>query len=148
MSVSLKNSEEIRVITGGLLYHKQHFRDIIEGSEIYVEMKKRVGEFYKIDEYLENDFICWLMYRMWVANKVAFAVQYPEEKVFVSRELPEVVPVDVDLEYLSGELRSLNHNIYTNGGQYWLDHAWHCLFESITARIKEKSQVCCAGGVL
>jgi len=84
------------------------------------------------------------MFRMWVANKVAYSVQYGES-VDVGEGLSELTPCHVDLNELSAELRNLNYNIYTNGGQYWLDHEWHDLFILISDRIKEESGIVYAG---
>lgn len=147
MSVILKSKEEIKAITGGLLYHLDLLRDVLTESDTYQGAKGRVGEYCEVEGAgFEEHFICWLMFRMWVANKVAFSIQYGDN-VNLCEDLPEVAPCPVDLAFLAAELRNLDYNIYTNGGQYWLDHEWHRLFELIAKRIKEESEICCAGGV-
>ena len=47
--------------------------------------------------------------------------------------------------FLAAELRNLDYNIYTNGGQYWLDQEWHRTFERIMWRIRELSEMSCVG---
>ncbi len=145
MSVILKSQEEIKTIAGGLIYHRDKFQDILDESAVFQAMKNRAGDRSEKDgACFEDLFLCWLLFRMWVANKVAYAVQYGDN-VTIGEDLPEIEPCVVDLEYLSAELRSLNYNIYTNGGQYWLDHEWHDLFMLISDRIKEESGIVCAG---
>jgi len=142
MSVILKTKEEIQVMAGGLLYHLDLYRDILAESKTYQKIKCRAGE--GCGENFEELFICWLMFRMWVANKVAYSVQYGDS-VDIGEGLPELMSSLVDLNELSADLRNLNYNIYTNGGQYWLDHEWHDLFMLISDRIKEESGIVCAG---
>lgn len=142
MSVILKSREEIRSMTGGLLYHLDLYRDIIDGSSAYRYIESRAGGGEGAD--LGSLFVCFLMYRVWVANKVAWAVQYGE-RVNLSEDLPPVAPRDADLEWLAAELHELEYNIYTNGGQYWLDRECHRTFERIMCRIREVSELSCAG---
>ena len=145
MSVMLKSQEEIKTIAGGLIYHRDKIQDILDESTVFQAMKNRAGDrSEKEGTCFEDLFLCWLMFRMWVANKVAYAVQYGDN-VTIGEDLPEIEPCAVDLEYLSAELRSLNYNIYTNGGQYWLDREWHDLFMLISDRIKEESGIVCVG---
>ena len=133
MSVILKSREEIRSMTGGLLYHLDLYRDIIEGSKAYRYIESRAGGGEGAD--LGSLFVCFLMYRVWVANKVAWAVQHGE-RVNLSEDLPPVGPRDADLEGLAAGLHDLEYNIYTNGGQYWLDRECHRTFERIMWRIR------------
>lgn len=142
MSVILKTKEEIQAMAGGLLYHLDLYRDILAESKTYQKIKSRAGE--GCGENFEELFICWLMFRMWVANKVAYSVQYGDS-VDTGEGLPELTPCHYNLNELSADLRNLNYNIYTNGGQYWLDHEWHDLFIQISDRIKEESKIVCAG---
>lgn len=142
MSVILKTKEEIQGMAGGLLCHLDLYRDILTESKTYQKIKSRAGE--GCGENFVELFICWLMFRMWVANKVAYSVQYGDS-VDIGESLPELTPCHVDLNELSTDLRNLNYNIYTNGGQYWLDHEWHGLFMLISDRIKEESGIVCAG---
>jgi len=145
MSVILKSKDEIKTIAGGLMYHRDKFQDILDESAVFQVLKNRAGGCSEKNEArFEDLFLCWLMFRMWVANKVAYSVQYGDN-VTIGEDIPEVEPCAVDLEYLSAELRSLNYNIYTNGGQYWLDREWHDLFIQISNRIKEESEIVCAG---
>lgn len=145
MSVILKSQEDIKTIAGGLIYHREKFQDILDESSVFRVLKNRAGACSeKNDARFEDLFLCWLMFRMWVANKVAYSVQYGEE-VPVGEDLPDVEPCSADLRDLSADMRSLNYNIYTNGGQYWLDHEWHDLFIKISDRIKEESEIVCAG---
>lgn len=146
MSVIMKSQEEIRMIAGGLLYNLDRFRDVLTESNTFCGIKSRVGDYSEGEGAgFEEQFICWLMYRMWVANKVAYAIQYGDN-VDLCEDLPEVSPCNVDLAFLSSELRNLNYNIYTNGGQYWLDHEWQQIFELISARIKEDAETAYVGG--
>ena len=127
------------------MYHRDKFQDILDESAVFQVLKNRAGGCSEKNEArFEDLFLCWLMFRMWVANKVAYSVQYGDN-VTIGEDIPEVEPCAVDLEYLSAELRSLNYNIYTNGGQYWLDREWHDLFIQISNRIKEESEIVCAG---
>jgi len=142
MSVILKTKEEIQVMAGGLLHHLDLYRDVLVESKTYQKIKNRAGE--GCGENFEELFICWLMFRMWVANKVAYSVQYGDS-VDIGEGLPELTPCHVELSELSADLRNLNYNIYTNGGQYWLDHEWHDFFIKISDHIKEKSEIVCAG---
>ncbi|HPC43154.1 MAG TPA: hypothetical protein PLD91_19725 [Spirochaetota bacterium] len=142
MSVILKTREEIQAMAGGLLHHMNLYHDVLVESKTYQKIKSRAGE--GCGENFEELFICWLMFRMWVANKVAYSVQYGDS-VDIGEGLPELTPCLVDLSELSADLRNLNYNIYTNGGQYWLDHEWHDLFIKISDRIKEESEIVCAG---
>ena len=145
MSVILKSQEEIKTIAGGLIYHRDKFQDILDESAVFQVLKNREGGCSeKNGASFEDLFLSWLLFRVWVANKVAYAVQYGDN-VTIGEDLPEIEPCAVDLDYLSAELRSLNYNIYTNGGQYWLDHEWHDLFMQISDRIKEESEIICAG---
>jgi hypothetical protein len=147
MSVILKSKDEIRVITGGLLYYMDCFRDVLTESNTFRDIKNRVGDYSEEGEFeFEEQFICWLMYRMWVANKIAYVIQYGENIIF-REDLNDVEPCMVDLSFLSSELRELNYNIYTNCGRYWLDHEWHHIFELIAERIKEEAELVCVGGV-
>lgn len=146
MSVSLKSKEEMCIITGGLLYHLDLFRDALTESDTYQSAKGRVGEYSEgKGAGFEELFICWLMFRMWVANKVAYSIQY-DDNVNLREDLPEVAPCPVDLTFLAAELRNLDYNIYTNGGQYWLDREWHDLFIIIMDCIKEASEFALVGG--
>lgn len=145
MSVILKSQEEIKTIAGGLIYHRDKIQDILNHAAVFQVLKNRAGDCSEKNEArFEDLFLSWLLFRVWVANKVAYAVQYGDN-VTIGEDLPEIEPCAVDLEYLSSELRSLNYNIYTNGGQYWLDHEWHDLFIKISDRIKEESEIVCAG---
>jgi len=145
MSVILKSQDEIKIIAGGLVYHRDKIKDILDESAVFHVLKNRAeGCSEKNGAVFEDLFLCWLLFRMWVANKVAYSVQYGDN-VIIGEDLPEVEPCSVDLEYLSAELRSLNYNIYTNGGQYWLDCEWHDLFMKISDRIKDESEIVCAG---
>lgn len=145
MSVILKSQEEIKTIAGGLVYHREKIQDILDESVVFRVLKNRAGDrSEKNGARFEDLFLCWLMFRMWVANKVAYAVQYGDN-VAIGEDLPEIEPCAVDLEYLSAKLRNLNYNIYINDGQYWLDHEWHDLFMRISNRIKEESEIICAG---
>lgn len=131
MSVSYKSKESIQVMTGGLLYFLETYSDLLAESKAFQNVKKYQGE----RDDLKALFICWLMFRMWVANKVAYAVQYGES-VDLHEEIPDIDPVFVDPSELADDLRNLNYNIYTNGGQCWIDHEWHSAFQEITDRIK------------
>lgn len=137
MSVILKSSSEIAAVTGALLHHYNLYRDLVAGSPVYVELcEQNAGE----TEELPNLFICWLMFRVWVANKVAYAVQYGDP-VNLREDLPNIVPEDLDIAELASELSNINYNIYTNGGQLWLDHRWHALYLGIMGRIKELAEI-------
>jgi hypothetical protein len=138
MSVILKTREDIRAMTGGLLFHLDRYRDVLAESEAFCHVRDRVGE----GENFEELFICWLMFRMWVANKVAWVIQYGGH-VDLREDLPDVPPRRVDLRELAAELRNLDYNIYTNGGQHWLDHEWHQLFKQIAARVNIESEMAC-----
>ena len=142
MSVICKSGENIQAMTGGLLYHLDSYRDVLTESDIFCRIRAEVGE----GENFEVVFIYWLMFRMWIANKVAYAVQYGEN-VDLCEDIPDVDPVFVDPSELTDELRSLNYNIYTNGGQYWMDHKWHQIFEQITSQIKANAEAVQPGGV-
>jgi hypothetical protein len=142
MSVILKSREEIQTMAGGLLYHLDRYRDILAESKVFQKIKNRAGG--REGENLEGLFICWLIFHMWVANRVAYSVQYGA-RISVAEDLPGVAPCRADLRDLAADLRNLDYNIYTNGGQYWMDHEWHSLFAIITERIKEESELCCAG---
>jgi hypothetical protein len=144
MSVIYKTKEEMQVMTGGLLFHLEKFREDLITAETFQKIKLKVGEC-NIPENFEETFIFWLMHRMWIANKVAYTVQYGDS-VELKEDLPEVTPLNVELGFLSSELSSLNYNIYTNAGQYWLDQEWHGLFKVILKCIKEKSEISCPGG--
>jgi len=135
MSVIYKSKENIQVMTAGLLYYLSCYRDILAESEAFGKVRKWEGEC----ENLEEVFICWLMFRMWVANKVAYGVQYGE-MVELREEMPEVSPVFVEPSELASDLSNLNYNIYTNGGQCWIDHEWHTTFKQITDRIKVSAE--------
>ncbi|HNR90556.1 MAG TPA: hypothetical protein PKM65_19625 [Spirochaetota bacterium] len=148
MSVILKSHEEIRALAGGLIHHRDRIRDILEVSNAYRRVKNGVGSCIEEDGgSLEEVFICWLMFRMWVANKVAFSIQYGIE-VNLPEVLTEVTPWNADLQGLAADLRNLNYNIFTNGGQCWMDHEWHSLFCEITDRITADAELRVSGGVL
>ena len=138
MSVICKSKENIQYLTGGLLYYFNCYSDLLEESEAFQKVRKWEYKCENIDEV----FICWLMFRMWVANKVAYAVQYGDS-VDLHEEIPYVSPVFIDPSELAADLNSLNYNIYTNGGQCWIDHEWHSVFKQIVERIKTS-----AGSVL
>lgn len=135
MSIIMKSQKEIQIMTGGLLYHIDRFRDVLASSFVYNDAKSSAGE----SENFDGQFICWLMFRMWVANKVAWIIQYGGQ-VNLREDLPNVTPYRIDLSELAAELRNLNYNIYTNGGQHWLDHDWHQLFKQIYERVKTESE--------
>jgi hypothetical protein len=137
MSVILKSSSEIAAVTGALLHHYNLFRDLVLGSPVYMDLCERNGG---ETEEIQNLFICWLMFRVWVANKVAYAVQYGDP-VNLREDLPDIVPAYLALAELASELSSINYNIYTNGGQLWLDHQWHALFMEILDRLKVLAEV-------
>ncbi len=143
MSVLLKSQYEIRSMAGGLIHYLDLYRDILAESTTYAGFRGRAGggEGGK----REALFICWLLYRVWVANKVAYAV-HCGCPVNLREDLPDVIPYRADLRELAADLRSLHYNIYTNGGQYWLDDEWHRLFLSIAERIRSVSELACAGG--
>jgi len=137
MSVILKSSGEIAAVTGALLHHYNLYRDLVIASPVYVDLSERsAGE----TEEFANLFICWLMFRVWVANKVAYAVQYGDP-VNLREDLPDIEPAYFDLAELASELSSINYNIYTNGGQLWLDNRWHALFLEIKDRLKLLAEV-------
>lgn len=142
MSVSYKSKESIQGMTGGLLYFLDSYRDVLAESKAFQSIKKYEGE----REGLEELFICWLMFRMWVANKVAYAVQYGET-VDLREEIPDVIPAHIEPSELVSDLRNFNYNIYTNGGQCWMDHEWHSAFKEITDRIKAVSEKMPAGNL-
>ena len=142
MSVIMKSKEEIRMMAGGLLYHLGCFRDVLTESNTFCGMKSRVGGQCEGEGGFEEQFICWLMYRMWVANKVAWVIQYGGH-VDLREDLPDVYPLRVDPRELAAELRNLDYNIFTNGGQYWLDHEWHQLFRQIAERVRIESEKTC-----
>ncbi|MFH0977640.1 MAG: hypothetical protein V1874_17815 [Spirochaetota bacterium] len=143
MSVSYKSKENIQGMTGGLLYFLDSYCDVLTESKAFKGVKKWEGE----REGLEVLFICWLMFRMWVANKVAYAVQY-SESVDLHEEIPDIDPVFIEPSELAADLRNLNYNIYTNGGQCWMDHEWHSAFKEIADRIKAISEKMPAGNLL
>jgi len=149
MSVIVKSQEEMRQVAGGLIFHRDRFRDILEESNLYQGIRDRVGGIVVgKGESFEDNFLCWLVFRMWVANKVAYAIQYGRE-VPLCEDLTDVVPRDMDLGRLASDLRNLDYNIYTNGGQFWMDHEWHQLFRVIAQRIGSdaEARVVLAGGV-
>jgi len=149
MSVILKSQEEMRELAGGLIFHRNRFRDILEESNLYQGVRDSVGGIVEgKGECFDEHFLCWLILRMWVANKVAYSIQYGRSVVLYD-DLTDVFPLDVDLSRLASELRNLNYNIYTNGGQFWMDHEWHQLFRVIAQRIGSdaEARVVLAGGV-
>lgn len=140
MSVICKSKENIQAMTSGLLFHLDSYREVLAESSAFRKVSKWEGEC----ENLEEVFVYWLMFRMWVANKVAYAVQYGET-VELREEIPDVSPVFVEPSELASDLRNLNYNIYTNGGQCWMDHEWHAAFKEITDRINTSSVTAIAG---
>jgi len=147
MSVICKTKEEMCIVQGGLLYHLDLYREVISSSELYGNILDIAGGYYRgYEEKLVEMFIGWLMFRLWVANKVAYSVQYHDSDVVLHEEIAQTEPLEIDLSFLSSELTSIVYNIYTNAGQCWFDSQWLSVLKSIQQCIKNSINSC-AGGV-
>jgi len=92
-----------------------------EFKDYYIQIDKSI-------ESMEKYFIGAMMWYSYVANKVAFALQYKKQVDFFDEqedEKPNVQPLpNNDFKLIREELGSIHYNIYTNGGNVFLGPDW------------------------
>ena len=138
MSVMVKSYKAIEMIQKGISYEAlqggSKMRQVVEASEIYKQKLDWARKFEKdkAEEAVIEEVISRMVWYLWVANKIAHALQYREEPIlFADLTEEEFDPEQVDLKVLNEEARHLNYNIFTNDGHYFLSKEWNDLWNEI-----------------
>ena len=106
--------------------------DIYKNKFIWEMQLKKIAD----EDKVINDVISRLFWYLWIANKTAFALQYEEEPgFFVDATESKVSPKPCTLKELRGKIRSLNYNLFTNDGHYFVSEEWFELFDDIISGI-------------
>jgi len=137
MSVIKFGQKEIDEIEGMVKFQIERnssMKSIVIHSNIYskkfiweMQLKKTADENKVINEVISR-----LFWYLWIANKTAFALQYRKEpEFFVDVIESKVSPKPCTLKELRGKIRSLNYNLFTNDGHYFVAEEWYELFDDI-----------------
>lgn len=148
MSVIRFSKEEMERL-GGMLLHKFNYggtydpvKGTIQRSEVFKDKlvffgrceKKSVNE---LAEKVASEVLGRLVWYCWVANKVAFSLQYQEEPgLFDEGYLDIGKTVSCDLRKLVRELEHLLYNMFTNDGNIFLASEWLELLRDIITAAK------------
>jgi len=135
MSVIKFGEKEINEIEGMVKFQidrNPSMKSTVIHSDIYskkfiweMQLKKTADE-----DKVINEVISRLFWYLWVANKTAFALQYEEEPgFFTDATESKVSPKPCTLKQLREKIRSLNYNLFTNDGHYFVSEEWYELFQ-------------------
>ena len=141
MSVIKFSEKEINEIEGMVKFQIERdssIKGIVTRSNIYhqkfiweMQLKKTADE-----DKVINDVIGRLFWYLWIANKTAYALQYEEEPgFFVDTTEVKVSPKPCTLKQLREKIRSLNYNLFTNDGHYFVSEEWFELLDNIISGI-------------
>ena len=138
MSVIKFGQKEIDEIEGMVKFQIERntsMKGIVIHSDIYAKKylwERPLSKGFVDEDKLINEVIGRLFWYLWVANKTAFALQYEEEPgFFIDVIESKVSPKPCMLKELRGKIRSLNYNLFTNDGHYFVAEEWYELFDDI-----------------
>lgn len=135
MSVYLHSWESIDNLTQNI-QDDAMLTTYIKKSEAYIERTARQPEAYKETP---QDFIGRCLWYSWVANKTAYELQY-RENIDIPWSDSDCNKKVLDWEEQLSLLSSLQYNIYTNDGNYFLADIWVKGLQTITRIIEKRNK--------
>lgn len=137
MSVIRFTEKEIDGIEGMVKFQIEHnssIKSAVIHSDIYAKKYLWEIQINKIadENKIINEVIGRLFWYLWIANKTAYALQYEDEPgFFIDTKGSKVLPVSGTLKLLRDKIGSLNYNLFTNDGHYFVAEEWYQLFEAV-----------------